>query len=492
VPQESVTAATAAGAVIGRVIGDALAFSGIPYGRAERFRKPEPASPWSEPFDATAPGPRAIQGGEADPEFGGIPTDLLRYFTGGTSAVAEPMNEDCQVLHIVTPAVDQAARPVLVYIHGGGFDSGSAAPVLRSSRLAVEEDVVVVGINHRLNVFGFLRLEEFPDASNAGLLDIVEGLRWVSTNIAAFGGDPANVTLFGESGGGMKIGALLAMPTAKGLFHKAIIQSGSRLKAGDAEVSDAVSAALTSRLEKSAHELATMPAGELFDAWQSLGLSLAATVDDRWLPNPPFDPGAPETAADVPLIVGNTLDEFSLFLAFADDATLAAMVPFDGEVRTRIEGAYEKDFPDVSHRQRLVRILSDITFGNAAVLQGERKAAQGAAVFRYVVAYSPSVADGAFGAFHGMDVPLLLRSLSKPELEPVALAMGSAWAAFARTADPSTEERVWPRFDADARSTMIFDDESGVEENPYPNVRGVWAELPTTMSIRESLGNGVL
>jgi para-nitrobenzyl esterase len=489
---QSVTAATAAGPVMGRVTGDAIAFSGIPYARAERFCRPEPASPWSEPLDATAPGPRAIQGGEGDPELGGIPTDLLRYFTGGTNPLAEAMNEDCQVLHIVTPALDHAARPVLVYVHGGGFDSGSAATVLRASRLAVEEDVVVVGINHRLNVFGFLRLDEFPDSANAGLLDIVEGLRWVRANIGGFGGDARNVTLFGESGGGMKIGALLAMPTAQGVFHKAIIQSGSRLNAGDREVSESVSAALKSTLGYSSHELATMPAGELFAAWQSLGLSLAATVDDRWLPSAPFDPSAPETAADVPLIVGNTLDEFSLFLAFADDATLAAAVPFDGEIRTRIERAYEKDFPDFSPRQRLVRVLSDLSFGNAAVLQGERKAAQSPGVFRYLVAYSPSVAGGALGAFHGMDVPLVLRSLSEPELEPVSLAMGSAWAAFARTGDPSTEERAWPRFNADTRSTMIFDDESGVEENPYPNVRAVWAELPTTMSTRASLGNGVL
>jgi para-nitrobenzyl esterase len=491
-PQPNLTVATVCGPVVGRRTGGTVAFSGIPYGRAQRFHRPEPAAPWSEPLDATGPGARALQSGEADPGFGGIPADLIRYFTGGAEPLAEPMSEDCLVLHILTPAPDRSRRPVLVYVHGGGFDSGSGAPVLRGSRLTAEEDVVVVGINHRLNVFGFLRLEEFPDAANAGLLDIVEGLRWIRANIEAFGGDPGNVTVFGESGGGMKIGALLAMPTAKGLFHKAVIQSGSRLNAGDVEASEGISSALMSALGKSAHELATMPADELFAAWQSLGLSLAATVDGNWLPSSPFDPSAPESAADVPLMVGNTLDEFSLFLAFADDAIVAGAVPFDGEMRTRIEGAYENDFPEISERQRLVRVLSDITFGNAAVLQGERKAAQGAAVFRYLVAYAPPVAEGLFGAFHGMDVPLVLRSLSMPELEPVAYAMGSAWAAFARTGDPSTEERVWPRFDADTRSTMIFDNESSVKQNPYSNVRSVWEGLPTTMSVRESLGSGAL
>jgi para-nitrobenzyl esterase len=492
VRQENVTVLTVSGPVVGRGSDATVAFSGIPYGRAQRFQKPESVAPWSEPWDATRPGVRALQAGDSDPGFGGMPVDLIRYFTGGTEPLAEPMGEDCLVLHIVTPAPDHSRRPVLVYVHGGGFDSGSGAPALRGSRLAAEEDVVVVGINHRLNVFGFLRLEEFPDAANAGLLDIVEGLRWIRANIAAFGGDPENVTLFGESGGGMKIGALLAMPTAKGLFHKAIIQSGSRLNAGDVEASEAISAALKSELGKSAHELATMPADELFGAWQSLGLSLAATVDGRWLPSSPFDPSAPDTAADVPLMVGNTLDEFSLFLAFADDAMVAGAVPFEGEMRMRIESAYEKDFPQLSERQRLVRVLSDITFGNAAVLQTERKAAQDPAVFRYVIAYAPPVAEGLFGAFHGMDVPLVLRSLSLPELEPLAYAMGSAWVAFARTGDPSTEERVWPRFDADTRWTMIFDDESSVKQNPYSNVRSIWDGLPTAMSVRESLGSGAL
>jgi para-nitrobenzyl esterase len=489
-------AGTKAGQILGRTEAGALVFSGVTYGRAERFRPPMPAMPWDGVRDATRLGPRAIQATGADQSFGQAPHDLIAYFAGGDPAVVareeEHEDENCLVLNVVTPRLDDATRPVLVYVHGGAFDSGSGRPVTWGARLAREQDVVVVGVNHRLNVFGHLHLADLDDAfagsGNVGMLDLVLALRWLKDNIAAFGGDPSNITLFGESGGGMKISTLLAMPDAVGLFHKAIVQSGPFLTALPREVATQGAERLLATLDAKPADLLAMPARQLFDAWVAARVPMGPVVDGRVLPRPPFEPDAPPTARDVPLLIGNTVDEMSLAVHYVDDDGLARLTPLPEDLRQPLDEAYATSFPVVSSRRRLERIAGDLTFGNATRLQAERKAAQPAPVYRYVTAYAPPILDRALGAFHGMDVPMVLRAVAFPKTEGFSRTVAAAWAAFARTGDPSTSDLAWPRFDVVDRLTMVLDEEPGVLSDPFGGIRNTWGETPLTRGLFDAAG----
>ncbi|MBW8735528.1 MAG: carboxylesterase/lipase family protein, partial [Asticcacaulis sp.] len=251
---------TANGRVRGGTASGALSFKGIPYGGslsgANRFMRPTPVVPWSGVFDATNLGPPSLQR------------------PGGTYGDHEPpYSEDCLVLNVWTPATDGGKRPVMVYLHGGGFVSGSVgSPTQDGGRLAAAHNVIVVACNHRLGLLGYLFLGEFGEqyAANAGMLDIVQSLRWVKDNIAAFGGDPGNVTVFGESGGGGKVGTLLAMPEAQGLFHKAGIESGAWTRRVTRDRATETARRLLKALDISdAAKLADVPAQALLDLqWQ--------------------------------------------------------------------------------------------------------------------------------------------------------------------------------------------------------------------------------
>jgi para-nitrobenzyl esterase len=381
---------------------------------------------------------------------------------------------------------------VLVYVHGGGFDSGSGRPVTGGARLAREQDVVVVGVNHRLNVFGYLHLADlddaFADSANVGMLDLVLSLRWLRENIAAFGGDPSNVTLFGESGGGMKISTLLAMPEAVGLFHKAIVQSGPFLSALPREVAGQRAERLLATLDAKPADLLAMPARQLFDGWVAAGMPMGPVVDGQVLPRAPFEPDAPPTARDVPLLIGHTVDEMSLGLHRMDDVAVPAVLALpDGELR-KLDAAYAAQCPTASARRRLERIASDLVFGNATRLQAERKAAQPAPVYTYVTTYEPPFLGRVLGAFHGMDVPMVLRTVAFPETEQFSRTVAAAWAAFARTGDPSTSELAWSRFDVDQRLTMVLGDEAELLRDPHRGVRQAWGDAPRTRSLFESSG----
>ena len=487
---------TTCGQLRGRAEDDTLVFSGIPYGDAERFRPPTPPTSWPGVRDATTVGPRAMQATAPSPAFGAVPKDLAAYFTGGDPEIlnrpVEAIDENCLVLNVVTPSLEGASRPVLVYVHGGGFDSGTGAAALMGTRFAREQDVVVVGVNHRLNVFGFLYLaeldEDFVDTTNVGMLDLVLALQWLRDNVAAFGGDPHNITLFGESGGGMKISTLLAMPSAAGLFHKAIVQSGPLLDGIPAGVATQNAQRLLTSLNAKPGDLAAMPAQQLFDGWVAAKVPLAPVVDGRVLPRPPFEPDAPATATGVPLLIGSTLDELAIAFHFLDDAILAAANPVPEQLRERVDATYARVFPQLSPRRRLFRVVSDLAFANATRIQADRKAAQPAPVYKYLIGYEPPILDRALGAFHGMDIPMVLRTCAFPETESFSKIAAAAWAAFARNGDPSTPQLNWPRYDAVERMTMILDDEPEAVSDPHPAVRELWGEPPMTSRVFDLIG----
>ncbi|HET6961006.1 MAG TPA: carboxylesterase family protein, partial [Terriglobia bacterium] len=334
---KSVVADTASGKVRGASVNGVNIFRGIPYaGPTEgpgRFMPPSKAEKWAGVRDATVPGPQCVQQGDnvfTSPLIGD-------YFAGGrpdrVELTKQPMSENCLVLNVLTPA-QTGKRPVMVYIHGGGFSSQSSLLTLFSDRHVREQDVVLVGVNHRLNVFGYTYLgglsKKFA-VGNVGQLDLVAALQWVRDNIANFGGDPRNVTVFGESGGGGKISALMGMPSARDLFHKAIVQSGSVLRVGNPEAATKAAKAMMDTLNVTKPEdLQKVPAADLFKAGPEDMRGSGPVVDGHSIPKQTWDPNAPVESAGVPLLVGNCKDESTLFsrsnetLFSLDEAALKA------------------------------------------------------------------------------------------------------------------------------------------------------------------------
>ena len=471
------------GAVRGLVLDGARVFRAIPYALARRFEAPSSVAPWPGVRDATGLGVIAWQPSIVPAAH--LP-DLVRWFSGrpleGQRGDVGDPSEDCLELHVITPSADGKKRPVMVYIHGGGFSDGTSVAATWATRLAVEQDVVVVGVTHRLNVFGFLHLaqltDRWPDAGNLGLLDLVAGLTWLRDNIAAFGGDPQNVTIFGESGGGMKISALLAMEGAVGLFHKAIIQSGSRLEVLTEDVATAGARRLIDHLGVSVDELDSVPAEALYAAHRSVSLPSGPVMDGRTLNRHPFIPDAPPTANQVPLLVGHTLDEMSMFLVIADEDGLQGLLAVDGEVRDRLLAAYESCFPDLPAERLFARALGDSMFGRAAEIQAGRKASQAAPVYRYVFTYEPDVMGRFLGAFHGADLPLVMRNVGFDEAEGLSRVIAECWANFARNGNPSTEVLPWPKFDATDRWVVLLSDEAAAVRDPFMKVRRAWDGVP--------------
>jgi len=490
--------ATTNGPVRGYRDGALAIFKGLRYGApplgALRFAPPQPPAPWTAPADALALAAPAIQVGVPP---GGT--------TGGRSAGDPPApdqpgtDEDCLFLNVWTPGLS-GRRPVMVWLHGGGFAAGSGgAAMYDGAALARRGDAVIVTVNHRLNVFGYLNLADLgghPSSGEAGMLDIVQALAWVAGNIAAFGGDPGNVTIFGESGGGMKVSLLLAMPAAKGLFHRAIIQSGPWLKAVPRETATRFARAFLDHLGAQPGELEklqTLSAAEIQAAAaavtpdNSIG-GFSPSVDGIALPGGPFDPEAPAISQDVPVMIGTNKDEATLFLigdtrfgSYTEEDLVKRAKQAAGARAEALIAAARKTFPDYSPSHLTAAVQTATMFWGDSIKLAERKAAQGRApVYMYLLAWETPRGRGRLRTPHALEIPLMFdnvetaRNFVGPGDEPQILAdqMSEAWLAFARTGDPATPALPdWPAYDPGRRATMVFDLESKLVEDPYPAMR---------------------
>jgi para-nitrobenzyl esterase len=509
--KESPVAETQYGKVRGASVQGVHIFRGIPYGGptegAGRFLPPSKPQAWKEIRDTTQTGPRCVQG----PSNIFLSPMIGEYFGGGRKdrieLAKQEDSENCLNLNVLTPGL-RGKRPVLIYIHGGGFTGGSAQLTLFADAFPREQDVVLVGINHRLNVFGYLYLGDLSEkyaAGNVGQLDLILALEWVRDNIANFGGDPANVTIFGESGGGAKISALMAMPAAKGLYHKAIVESGSVLRVSTREEAAATAKTVLEKLgltEKELDELQKIPASEFLEkASQGAGgpgqaqLRLGPVIDGRSILRQTWDPKAPETSAGIPMIIGNCKDESTLFalrdeaLFKLDDAGLRERVVKDGIPENEVDkllAAYRKDHPKDTPSDTFFRMSTDRGARRNAVKQAELKIEQGkAGVYLYYFAWDTPIADGKIKAFHTAELPLAMRLVRYPESEQLSKQIAGAWAAFARKGNPNHRGLPqWPAYSTTQRATMIFDaSKSEVVNDPDREERLLLQDRPSGRSL---------
>ena len=480
-------AQTANGKVAGYIQDGVTIFKGIPYAKAKRFEAPVQADSWEGIRSCRQYGPVSPQGARS-----GWANDEIAFAFNWNDGV---QGEDCLRLNVWTPALDSRKRPVMVWLHGGGYSAGSGQelPSYDGTSLAFAEDVVVVSINHRLNVLGFLDLsaygEKYAKSANAGLLDIVASLKWVRDNIAAFGGDPSNVTIFGQSGGGGKVTTLLATPCAKGLFHKAIVQSGSMLRTMESKYSRKIGIATVRNLgldASSIDKISEVPYGELLAAGEkaiaqvkaeadrdgvaSFIFGWAPTVDGAVLPSQPFDPQAPAISAEIPMIIGTTRHEFSMTTYVpalrnaGREEVIGILKGRYGEGTERFLELFAKAYPGSKPADMLD---ADFVFRPGAIEQALRKSLQGAApVYMYMFNWESPVLDGILRSTHCMEIPFVFNNADRhasmtgggAQAMKLASKMSHCWAEFARCGKPSAEGLPeWEPFEAEKRAVMFFD-----------------------------------
>jgi para-nitrobenzyl esterase len=503
VRMETPVVETASGKVAGVTSGGVHVFKGIPYGAStagsNRFMPPRRPKPWAGVREAAVYAGRSPQAPAATqrPELATVwgPVDTL------------PVGEDCLTLHVWTPGLDNGRRPVLVWLHGGAFSYGSAnSPRYDSVNLVRRNDVVVVAVNHRLNIFGHLDLsahgERFAQSGNAGVLDLVAALEWVREHAARFGGDPGNITIFGQSGGGGKVCALLTMPGAKGLFHKAIVQSGASVRFAERERTTRLADAVLKHLGVSVDQLADLPLERLQEAVvpaqatlprPSLPLldryNFGPVIDGSVLPAHPLDPAAPAVSDDIPILVGGTRDESAIFLA-PDDAVwnrTLSEADFDkriaavaGEAAPELAAYYRRRDPGATPADRLITALTMSNFTVRSNMLAERKAARGKApVWVYDFAWASPAFGGRLKSCHSVEVPFVFDTLDvigerhhKPGAQTLADRVSQTWVAFARTGKAD-----WAAYTADNRATMVFDDTCKVVADPDGEVRPLWSKV---------------
>ena len=482
--------ATSNGPVRGYAEDGLSIFKGLRYGAAPiglaRFKPPSRPAPWREPAEAIGYGAPAIQSGLAPGERRSSPAD--------PPAPDEPASsEDCLFLNVWTPGVDAGARPVMVWLHGGGFANGSGgAAMYDGAALARKGDVVTVTVNHRLNVFGYLHLGEvfgrdYAQSGVAGMLDIVQALEWVRDNIAAFGGDPANVTIFGESGGGWKVSLLMAMPPARGLFAKAVIQSGPGLTGKPIAEADKIARQLLADLGADTPEaLAALSSEAISRASVDIpGEPMrlyTPVVDGAVLPRHPFEPDASPLNADVPVLIGTNKDESTLFMLghpkfghFDEDDLARHAKAQAGDKAEALVAALRAAHPDYSPTHLAAGVGTAVGMWAGSIKLAERKAAQNAApVWMYMLTWETPVAKGRLRSPHALEIPLVFDNVEKArsfvgrgeEPQVVADQMSDAWLAFARTGDPG-----WPAYEPATRATKLFDVASTVVSDPLSEVR---------------------
>jgi para-nitrobenzyl esterase len=499
---------TTTGQIQGAFDDGVMSFKGIPYAAppvgALRFKPPAKPAPWTGVRDATQFGARAIQN---DSAFNIAPAIRAVF----AEPPAQPVSEDCLFLNVWTPGLDDGGdRPVMVWLHGGAFISGSGASAwYDGANLAAKGNVVVVTLNHRLGAFGYLHLgdiggAEFAQSGNVGMLDIVAALEWVRDNIEKFGGDPENVTIFGESGGGAKSCMLMAMPSAQGLFHKAIVQSGPSVETMDAAAATETARAVMKELGAgTVQDLVAVPAEKLLTAQNAVLAKISAlsfanrrrqgfnpVIDGAVLPGGPFAPAAPAIAAKIPLMIGTNKDEMNLFFGMApwaegltEDKLPDAARQFLGDRTGTIVPAYRAAEPNASPRDLVLRIATDQSIRMPSLTIADRKVAQhGAPVFVYLFTWETPVASGKLGSCHALEIPFVFDNLDKTRLTGdaptrgvLAETMSRAWIEFAYKDNPNHAGiPYWPAYSSATRPTMIFDLQCKVENDPLGAERKAW------------------
>jgi para-nitrobenzyl esterase len=509
----STVALTPLGALEGRREQGITVFRGVPYARSPRdglrFRHPEPLEPWQSTR-------RAFSFGSAAPQVGPVHR-LIRTAIG---AVGSSQSQDCLYLNIWTPGIDRLRRPVMVFIHGGAFILGSgAARLWQGWHLARRGDVVVVTINYRLGALGFLRWrtlvgERGRPPANAGILDQIAALRWVRDHIDAFGGDPENVTIFGESAGAMSVGTLLGARRAKGLFHKAILQSGAAHNVSTSAEADEVSQLFVRELgleNPSVEKLAKLPVTEIMRA-QALvsaetgirngALAWQPCVDGDLLERHPLQSVEQGLlSADVPMLVGTNRDEWKLFIGLdpaamrLDEAQLRSrflrtLRGSDDEGRPLSEQAWEAYYRVKGRRggepsERWGAFQSDRIFHYPAVRLADVQSEHQPRTYAYVFEWAPPTVQERLGACHGLELPFVFGTLRAPWLrtwlglspraQRLCRVMQDSWVHFARYGSPGHERLPdWPSYSRQARSTMAFDGECTLREDPHERGREFW------------------
>jgi para-nitrobenzyl esterase len=482
------------GKLRGRARGEVAEFVGVPYGAdtgATRFRAPAPRAGWKGVRDALEHGPACPQ--NRDP-----------------SAVK---SEDCLVLNVWTPTLEKTAKkPVLVYIHGGGYTTGSgSSPVTDGAMLAQRGDVVVLTLNHRLNLFGHLYLghllpdERYAVSGNAGLLDLVLALTWVRDNIASFGGDPDCVTVFGQSGGGGKIATLMAMPAAKGLFHRAWTMSGQQVTAQGPKGATARAKAAIAAMNSKADILGSLDIDHLLAGLDAKDPTIVTSgrvywgpvLDEVSLPVHPFWPEAPAQSANIPMVMGNTREETGSLIGLGDASILQLtwdQLParLERDMVTDIDVVhvirmYRELYPAITPAQLFFRATTSGRSWRAQVIEAEARARQGSPAFVYQLNWPSPRGGGAYGAFHTLDIPLVFSNLTtkdsdtgdSSEARALSAAMSDALVRFALTGNPSGGSiGTWPGYDLFSRTTMIFDNQTRVENDPRKVERELFGKAP--------------
>lgn len=472
---------TTYGDISGAIDDSIFTFKGIPYAKADRFMPPQEPDAWEGVRETT--------------EFGPVAKQVVAWIDESDMNEKELFN-----LNVWTQGInDGKKRPVMVWFHGGGFHVGSSNDSMTYGKaLAEKGDVVIVSVNHRLNILGFLDLsaydEKYAQSANAGILDAVKALEWVKNNIENFGGDASNVTIFGESGGGGKVGTLMCMPSAKGLFHKAIIQSGTLINVMTKETSQALGRTVLENLgvaPDNLNSLDTISYQDLVKAGNDAILSIsgprkpgaktmfgfAPSVDGEVLLQQPFSPGFADISNDIPLLMGTTLNELINTAYGEKDLTLEQakerLTKMYGDKTNRFVELYEKSYTDFTP-QDLLSI--DTVFRPFTIRTLDARAKQSnAPLYAYFLAWKSGVDDASKGSFHGLDIPLAFNTVDlradwtgdTEDAWALADIMSSSWLNFAKTGNPNVEGKLpeWQPYTAENGATMYFDNDSKIVNN---------------------------
>ena len=496
---------TASGKLRGSHIAGVHSFLGVRYGEstagANRFMPPQKAKPWAGVRHAQWYGSSAPQTNPSSTERrAATEVGALIFDKDGEPP---PESEDCLFLNVWTPGVnDNQKRPVMFWLHGGGFETGSDSNArFIGDNLARRGDVVVVGINHRLGALGYTHLGDqgdpaFAHASNAGMLDAILALQWVRDNIERFGGDPNQVTIFGQSGGGQKVSMLLGSPPAKGLFHRAIVQSGPGIRFVERARASEITGMLLAELgldSKRLRDAQTLPIEQVLKAQYAVGAKLMRTpgildgfspvLDPQVLPAHPFEPQATPLSADIPLLIGGTRTEMTAFVgpdtaAFSlDDAGLKTRVSKlfgEGKAQNVID-AYRHETPNATPSDLYFYIATDnmMTMRNTA-LADRHAALRKAATYMYRFDWQTPVLGGRLRTPHSLDLPFVFDNVQVspgysggggPDAAALAARVSEAWSTFAKTGNPNTPKSGlpdWPAYDADKRPAMLLNNTSRV------------------------------